>query len=306
VLVSATTHAGPVNHATVHPVQSKTRPWYRLRRLLQVMYAPLMLLGVNGTAIAIAASGHAAWLPLLIVVAVGLSFAVERAIPYEPDWNRSRGDGKRDLVHALVNESLNVAAVALLPLIASFFMLTDAWPTSWPFAVQVVLAVVVLDVGITLTHYASHKLPLLWRFHAVHHSVERFYGFNGLMKHPVHQLIELGVGVAPLLLISLPHDVAAAMAALVAVQLLMQHSNADYRIGWLGAWLALNQAHRFHHLRWPTLGDVNFGLFLTLWDRLLGTFTADPHKRFGSEELGIADEPDFPVAYLDQLAKPFR
>ena len=63
---------------------------------------------------------------------------------------------------------------------------------------QLLLALPVADLGITLVHYASHRLPLLWRLHAVHHSVTRMYGFNGLMKHPLHQAAEAVGGVLPL------------------------------------------------------------------------------------------------------------
>lgn len=171
-----------------------------------------------------------------------------------------------------------------------------------PFALQVLAAVLIADLGITLTHYANHKISLLWRFHAVHRSTKRFYGFNGLMKHPLHQALEMSAGVAPLILIGLPVDVASALA----VQLLLQHSNADYRIGALKYVLALNEGHRFHHLKWAGVGDVNFGLFTRAWDHLLGTFSYDPARRFTSEQLGMAAKPDYPTAYLAQLAEPFR
>ena len=70
--------------------------------------------------------------------------------------------------------------------------------------------------------------------------------------------------------------------------------------------LALNQVHRFHHLKWAGIGDVNFGLFTTLWDRMLGTSVWDPARVFTSDDIGIGAEPDFPVAYRAQLVKPFR
>ena len=56
----------------------------------------------------------------------------------------------------------------------------------------------------------------------------------------------------------IPVPVAAALSLAVAVQLLLQHSNADYRIGPLKHVLALNEGHRFHHLKCAGIGDVNF------------------------------------------------
>ncbi|MEV7617229.1 sterol desaturase family protein [Streptomyces sp. NPDC089799] len=275
--------------------------------LIRYGYVPLLLVGVNGTGIALAAAGASkAWLLLLLGAAVAASFTAERLLPYADEWNLPMADRRRDVLHAFVNETLILASVASLPVLAGAVTVADVWPSAWPFPVQVLLAVLVADAGITLVHFASHKVGLLWRFHAVHHSVKRFYGFNGLMKHPLHQSAELAAGVAPLLLAGMPADVAAALALTVAVQLLLQHSNADYRVGALRYVLSLNEGHRFHHLKWAGVGDVNFGLFTLVWDRMLGTYSFDPGRRFSSDDLGIAAKPRYPTEYLAQLSEPFR
>lgn len=268
----------------------------------------MMLLGFNGAAIALVSSGasHLLLLPLL-VAAVALSFAVERRIPYNPDWNTDHDDSARDAAHVAVNETFALLAVLALPVVAGLATVVDAWPDRAPFVVQVVGALLVLDLGITLVHWASHHVGPLWRLHAVHHSVKRSYGLNGLMKHPLHQALELTGGVTPLVLIGLPDDVAWVLAFCVAIQLLMQHSNADYTVGPLRGWLALNEGHRFHHLKWAGIGDVNFGLFTLLWDRLLlRTYSFDPDRRFTSDDLGMAKEPDYPTRWRDQMLQPFR
>jgi len=273
---------------------------------LRFGYPIVMLIGINGAGIALAAADapKLALLPLL-VGAVLLSFAVERLIPYHQLWNAPQDDSRRDRVHAVVNETLILVSVAVIPLLANVAPAPGLWPHTWPFMLQVLIAVLIADFGITTVHLASHKVGLLWRFHAVHHSVKRFYGLNGLMKHPLHQTIEMTAGVAPLILIGLPNDVASALALAVAVQLLLQHSNADYRVGPLKHLLALNEGHRFHHLKWAGIGDVNFGLFTLLWDHLYGTYSYDPTRRFTSDDLGIAAKPHYPTAYVVQLTYPF-
>lgn len=274
--------------------------------LIRYGYAPLMLLGINGVGIALAASGaNKAWLLALLVAAIAMSFAAERLLPYQDTWNTSHGDAGRDTVHTFVNETLILTSVAAIPALAALIPGDGIWPTSWPFVVQILIAILVADLGITLAHYASHKIGVLWRFHAVHHSVQRFYGLNGLMKHPLHQTIEMTAGVTPLLLAGIPVPVAAALSLAVAVQLLLQHSNADYRIGPFKHVLALNEGHRFHHLKWAGIGDVNFGLFTLIWDHLLRTYSYDPARRFTSADLGMAAKPDYPTGYLAQLAEPF-
>lgn len=104
------------------------------------------------------------------------------------------------------------------------------------------------DLGITLAHYVSHRAEWLWRLHAVHHSVERMYGFNGLMKHPLHQAIETAAGTAPLVVVGMPLDVGALLGFAVAIQLLLQHSNVDMRAGPLAYLWAVAPGHRHHHL----------------------------------------------------------
>lgn len=278
-----------------------------MRDLLKIAFAPAMLVSFNGAAYWLVASGapKVTLLPLLLA-AIALSFVAERLIPYEPSWNRDHGDSRRDVIYAVTYEASVYISIALIPLLTGLSPASGLWPTNWPLWLQLVPAILVADLGITLCHYASHRVEWLWRFHAPHHSVKRMYGFNGLIKHPVHQLLETAAGTTPLVLLGMPFDVGVLLGFAVAIQLLLQHSNADMRIGPLRYILALAPLHRFHHQKWAGIGDVNFGLFTNLWDRLLGTAVYDPCKIFGTDDLGIGKQPDYPVSYLAQLAKPFR
>jgi len=274
--------------------------------ILRYGFFPVILVGGNVLGITMSAAGTPLWQRLAVILAViALTLWAERVLPYEHDWNRDHGDSWRDVLHAGINTALNNAGIWLLPLFASLGLFSAYWPSDWPFWTQVVFAILVLDAGVTLAHYASHRLDVLWRFHAVHHSVERMYGFNGLMKHPVHQTIETVAGMTPLLLLGIPSPVAAAVVFAVVIQLLLQHSNIDYRTGPLKYVLANAEVHRFHHRKGAGLGDVNFGLFTTLWDHLLGTFYYAP-QRVEIDALGIGDRPDYPRAYVAQLIEPFR
>ena len=180
---------------------------------MRTLYAPVFFFGFISAALClVASSASPLWLLPLLATAVGVSFTCERLFPYKAAWNQPQGEGSRDLCHALVNECLNIGSVATIPLFALWLPQTGLWPAHWPLALQWLLAVVVADLGITLVHYASHRSPLLWRLHAVHHSVTRMYGFNGLMKHPLHQLLEALAGTLPLLLIGLPWEVALLLA----------------------------------------------------------------------------------------------
>lgn len=274
---------------------------------LKVTYAPIMLLGFNGMAVWIVAADAARlWLLLLLIAAIVTSFTVERIIPYEPAWNHDRGDTGRDMIYALAYEAGVYLSVALIPVLALVVPATGFWPSEWPLWCQLLFAIIIADFGITFCHYASHRFEWLWRFHAPHHSVTRMYGLNGLIKHPVHQTLETVAGTAPLLLLGIPVDVAMLLGFSITVQLLLQHSNADMRLGPLRYVFALAPLHRFHHQKWAGIGDVNFGLFTNLWDYMLGTAVYKPGKRFTSVDLGIGKQPNYPVGYIGQLTAPFR
>lgn len=273
---------------------------------LRYFYAPCFSFGL--TALAIWLVGYwnlGLWcLPLLLLLAIGLSALAEMCLPYDLEWRRPRRDVRRDRLHALVNESLNTLGVLSIPLLAVMLPAGDFWPHTWPFWLQVLMAIVVADLGITLMHWLSHRHAWLWRLHAVHHSVRRMYGFNGLMKHPLHQGLEALAGTLPLILLGMPVEIAALLALAIAVQLLLQHSNVDMHVGPLRHLLAWAPVHRFHHLRYGRAGDVNFALFFSFWDRLLGTAFYSAY-RVASEDLGIGSQPDYPDDYLAQLAEPF-
>lgn len=278
------------------------RTWFRYGSF------PLFAFGINAALIGMVGAGRPYWQPLLVLLgAVALMFGVERLIPYQPQWNLPRGDALRDTLHALVNTAFNHLGVLLLPLLSALKPWHGRWPQAWPFSLQVLAAILVADLGISAVHHLSHRWPWLWRFHAVHHSVRRLYGFNGLMKHPLHQLAETLGGVLPLLLLGIPQTVALALVFCVAVQLLLQHSNADYRSGLLKYLFANAEVHRFHHSSRAGEGDVNFGLFTTLWDHCAGTFHYRPGAApSSSAEVGIDGGAEYPDGYLAQLAQPFR
>lgn len=90
------------------------------RPLIRYGYAPFMLLGINGGAIALVGGGAGkAWLLALLAVAVAASFIAEALLPYQDSWNGSHGDTGRDTAHTFVNETLILTSVAAIPALAA-------------------------------------------------------------------------------------------------------------------------------------------------------------------------------------------
>lgn len=274
--------------------------------LVKYLYAPLFFLGFIGAALAIVTAGASkSWLPALLLAAIGVSFAVERIAPYEPAWNGDKRDGATDVVHAFVNEMSLMLSLIAQPALTAVMPHFEIWPHHWPLWLQLCLGILIADLGITLAHLLSHRLDFLWRIHAVHHAAPRLYGFNGLMKHPLHWAVEMVAATVPLVLIGMNQDVAWLVGFAVGIQLLLQHSNVDMKIGPLAYVWAVAPAHRHHHIASKTQGDVNFGLFTSIWDHMLGTFVIDrPAPKDG--EVGVYGRPNFPRGYLAHLVEPFR
>jgi sterol desaturase/sphingolipid hydroxylase (fatty acid hydroxylase superfamily) len=287
------------------------RPAVRL--MIRYGYAPLLLLGVNGAALAIvfadlSAITRASGIFTLVAAALAISFAAERLLPYAREWNRDRGDLRRDTIHFAVNEGMSLVPLLIVPIVAAGAggALTPArtmWPSDLPLALQITLALLVFDLGQYLFHWASHRWQPLWRLHAVHHSVDRMYGLNGIMKHPVYQLLASVFSLAPLVALGMPESFSLAIAFATFVQLLLQHSNVDYRTGWLRHVLATGEVHRFHHLRGKA-GDINFALLFAFWDELFGN-AYYTERTLESSDIGL-DYAHYPTDYLDQLAAPLR
>jgi sterol desaturase/sphingolipid hydroxylase (fatty acid hydroxylase superfamily) len=281
-----------------------------LRTVVRYGYVPFMLLGLNGAAYyAVAYHQSYIWLPVLLVVAFATTFAAERILPVHEEWNNGHGDDKANIWHVLVYESTSAVGILMIPFVAWVLSikpgtLIGLWPREWPIWAQLLIAVAVVDFTFTMVHFFSHRYPLLWRLHAVHHGVNRLYGFNGVVRHPLHQMLDMAVGTAPMALLGMPVGVAALLGLAVSIQLIVQHSNIDTNVGLFRNHMSIGKIHHLHHVNWGKEGDVNFGLFSTVWDRLLGTFQPEPPRPIRANDLGIDEVPDFPTSYRAHLAFP--
>ena len=216
--------------------------WF-LRFFARYLYVPAMLFGLIGLAVYLMANGYLyPWLAFVILAAVGLSFSMELVLPYEEEWNRTHDDIGKDVAHGVVYELGNLVTLGLLLLISLGLPALDLWPSSLPFAVQFLLALLIADCVMTMIHYLSHRVGWLWKFHSIHHGVRRLYGLNGFVRHPLHQAIDVAFGTLPLVIAGLPVPIAAALGVAIAIQLNLQHANVNYAIGPLQKLLSIGPA----------------------------------------------------------------
>lgn len=179
-----------------------------------------------------------------------------------------------------------------------------------PPVLEIVAAVLLLDLAIWAQHVAFHKVPLFWRLHRVHHADMDIDVTTGLRFHPVEIILSMVFKFAVIALLG-PAAVAVLLFEVVLNGAAM-FNHANLRLpGWLDRLLrriiVTPDFHRVHHSVIPSETDSNYGFNLTLWDRLFGTLTPQPRAGHDGMEIGLADYREGRRQGLGwMLALPFR
>ncbi len=186
-------------------------------------------------------------------------------------------------------------AVAMAGEINGWGLLNIVTPPVW---IGVPLAVAFLDLVIYFQHVAFHAVPTLWRLHRVHHTDLDFDVTTGTRFHPIEVLISTGVKCAAVAAIGAPVVAVLAFELLLNATSMFNHGNVRIAPAierWL-RWLVVTpDMHRAHHSIVFNETSSNFGFNLPWWDRLLGTYTAQPtggHERMtiGVDAFRSADD----------------
>ena len=208
-----------------------------------------------------------------------------------------------DLTHLLVNSFFVTAASIVLAVAMSLqflwlrrFHLADRLPTS----AAIVLAVVLVIVGDYWGHRLAHQVPFLWRFHAVHHSIEHMDWAASGRLHPLDSGFTRAFTIAPLLLLGYGKGVFASTTVVVTLLALFQHANVRLQFPIIRWVLPTPEWHHWHHASEPDAIDKNFGLPLV--DKLFGTAFMPAGRH--AEIFGTA-APVPPDGYFRHLAYPF-
>lgn len=271
--------------------------------------------GLLATSLSVTAYGLSVGSPLTCFsVAYALQatalLALERWMPHEAAWNESDGQTGANIGHTLVSKGTAQSFAAFGSLIgAQAYLMPEPaaqaalWPTSWPLPLQVLLGLAVAEFGLYWAHRLAHELPLLWRFHAIHHSVTRLWVINTGRFHFIDSLMKAGGAILMLWLMGVPLAVTIWISAVTAYIGLLTHCNVAMRCGPLSLVFNTPELHRWHHSRDPREGNMNYGENLVLWDQIFGTFLFRPGIR-PPANIGIDEWT--PPGFVQQLAWPFR
>jgi len=157
-----------------------------------------------------------------------------------------------------------------------------------PLWLQVPGVLVLADLGFWIGHRTVHAVPLLWRFHRIHHSSEHLDWLAAYRVHPVDQIFNSIVIGFPLLLIGFSPEAVAVHALVYRWHAILLHSNVRVNLGPLRWLVCTPQFHHWHHADQEDAYDRNFGGQLVVWDRLFGTANFAPGK---PERYGVDNPP---------------
>jgi sterol desaturase/sphingolipid hydroxylase (fatty acid hydroxylase superfamily) len=179
----------------------------------------------------------------------------------------------------------------------------------WPMWLQIGAGIVVLDFSVGyLSHRAMHALPALWRFHQIHHSDDFVDVTTTYRTHPVETVWRFLFAIVPVWVLGLP-------AQAVVIQRLLQATNGVIEHANIRVWPALDRVlsllwvtptvHKIHHSREVSETNSNYANLLTIYDRLLGTYT--PAERARSVVYGLENGESLATgSYPTLLALPFQ
>lgn len=233
-----------------------------------------------------------------------LALILERWIPFESTWLNG-SDWNLDFTYYIINYLIKVSAQFALIWFSVLMPFPQWFPTGIPFWAQVLLALTIIDFFLFFVHWQSHKYNWLWKLHSIHHSSERLYFLNGEKRHALHQILEGSPGIILCLVIGTPQPVVVAALAILAINMMMQHTNLDYKAGFLKKFFCVAELHRWHHRADYRDAQVNYGAWLTIWDHIFRTAHDKPEMLNNLGEIGISQERNFPKNYLQQFLYPF-
>ena len=242
--------------------------------------------------------------------------SLERVAPRRPLLTPTLPRWGRNLTLVVLNTLVTRGVALLVPVAAvstalfvearGFGLLHAASLPRWASAL---VAVVLLDLAVYLQHVLFHAAPALWRVHRVHHADLDFDATTGTRFHPIEIVLSMAIKSAAVALIGAPPAAVIAFEVVLNATSMFNHSNLrvpaelDRVVRWL---VVTPDMHRVHHSTDPSELNRNFGFNLPWWDRLLGTYKAQPQAGHEGMTIGIEEVQDpARLTLLRLLALPF-
>ena len=174
---------------------------------------------------------------------------------------------------------------------------------SLPVLVQVPLLVLVADFTQYWVHRTFHTVPLLWRFHAIHHSIEEMDWLAGSRLHLVDVILTRGLTYIPIFVLNFSERALLVYVFLVATQATFIHANVRWEFRPLRRLIATPAFHHWHHSAERQALNKNFAVHTPMWDIFFGTYYL---PGWWPTAYGLGSGRVVPSRWVTQLIYPFR
>lgn len=179
-----------------------------------------------------------------------------------------------------------------------------------PYAVSFIGSIILLDLAIYLQHILFHAVPLLWRFHMVHHADQDFDFTTGIRFHPVEILLSIVIKFSVVVALGPPPESVFLFAVILNATSMFNHGNVRIPLGLdrVLRWIVVTpDMHRVHHSVVVRESNSNFGFNLPWWDRIFGTYRDQPAAGHAGMKLGVEQLlTPRPRGLVAVLALPFK
>ncbi|MEJ2431633.1 MAG: sterol desaturase family protein [Pseudolabrys sp.] len=224
-----------------------------------------------------------------------------------PRWTGNLGILAVDIVAVRLLVPTTVVGVALVAA-------EEGWGlfplVGLPYWASVMAGVIALDLVIYTQHVVFHYVPWLWRLHRMHHADVDIDVTTGVRFHPLEILLSLGIKIVAVLALGVPAFAVLVFEVLLNATSMFNHSNVKLP-RWLdraARWIVVTpQMHHVHHSAERAETDSNYGFNLPWWDRLFGTYRAEPKAGEKNIVIGLPDFRDASESRITRLiTQPFR
>lgn len=248
------------------------------------------------------------WFALNLLLTALVFVPMERAFPLRSDQGPFRPGWTTDVAHFFVSHLL--VQVSLFTTLAPARVIFG-WAASpelraivsaQPLFLQFLEVVLVADVAEYAVHRLFHRVPFLWRFHAIHHSARAMDWLAGSRLHLVDILLTRGLTFVPIFVLGFSEGAVYSYLVFVSFHAVFIHANVRFDSARLENWIALPRFHHWHHSASAEAVDRNFAVHLPAIDRIFGTHYA-PKGRW-PDSYGLASNP-VPEGYVEQTVWPF-
>ncbi|WP_294619925.1 sterol desaturase family protein [uncultured Roseovarius sp.] len=242
--------------------------------------------------------------------------AIEAFAPRRP---RSQPRSRRWVTNwgIVILDTLTLRLLALaLPLLAVGAAL-DAQANGWgamqsidaPMWAKVIATVLIFDFAIWAQHLITHKVPILWRIHRVHHADRDMDVTTAIRFHPVEIALSMLLKIGLVYLLGPPAIGIVLFEIILNGTAMFNHANIRLPL-WLDAIvrqvLVTPDMHRVHHSIHRHEHDSNYGFSLSIWDRMFRTYIPQPEAGHDDMTVGLEWQDDNPSKLGWSLGLPFR